>query len=76
MIYIMLLLSLAIIIYNYNKLIKQDKDIKTFAVISVLLTTGILHTIFLDELKKYSLLKTFKVFSEFIMPWFVEFMKL
>lgn len=75
MFYVLLILSITNIIYNYHELIKNDKDIKTFVVISSMIIFTMVYSFFLDDLRKYSLLKIFKIFSEFTMPWFIEFMK-
>lgn len=75
MFYIILFLSFITIIYSYNKLIKQDKDKKTFAVISIMLTTAMLYAFFINDLKDYSLYKIIVSIVEFTMPWYVDFMK-
>ena len=75
MFYIILLLSFITIIYSYNKLIKQDKDKKTFAVICIMLTTAIIYAFFIKDLKEYSLFKIIVSIIEFTMPWYVKFMK-
>lgn len=75
MFYVLLILSITNIVYNYHELIKNDKDIKTFVVISGMIILTMIYSFFLDELRQYSLLKIFKIFSEFTMPWFIEFMK-
>lgn len=75
MVYIMGIISFGIIIYNYNKLIKNEINIKSFLVMSCMIIIGILYSIFLDNLKEYSMLKLLKKFSNLTMPWFIEFMK-
>lgn len=75
MFYVLLILSIANIVYSYHELIKKDKDIKAFVVIIGIAVLTMAYSFFLDELRQYSLLKIFKIFSEFTMPWFIEFMK-
>lgn len=75
MFFTILLLSIVLIVYNYNKLVKNNKDIKSFMVIISMHITAIIYAFFVDSLNDYSLNKIFKYIVEFLMPWYVKYMQ-
>lgn len=73
--YILLLLSLIVLIYEYNENLKKTKDKKTFIVILGMVFIANLYTFFLKYLGDYSLIQVFSKVSKIIMPGYIEFMK-
>lgn len=73
--YILLLLSIIVLIYEYNENLKKTKDKKTFIVILGMVFIANLYTFFSKYLGDYSLIQVFSKVSKIIMPGYIEFMK-
>ena len=73
--YILLLLSIAVLIYGYNENIKNVNDKKTFIIIFGMVLIANFYTFFSKYLGDYSLIQVFSKVSKIIMPGYIEFMK-
>lgn len=73
--YAVFLLSIVVLIYEYNENLKKSKDKKTFRVIVAMIFIANIYTFLSKYLGDYSLIQIFSKLSRVVMPGYIEFMK-